>query len=129
MRADLRHRLLAVARGDFTLESDLIHTTGVTEALGYGSKELELQRLRMLRVKLCEPAVAKAPEPHPIDVDDAIAERLATIEDDGTVPPVFRKAWAALNCSCPAGVSADRWLNAVVAGGLLLDAWGPGLRS
>ena len=46
------------------------------------------------------------------------------IDEDGTVPPIFRASWARLNCDLPTWVSQHRWWNAIVAGGLLLDAWG-----
>jgi hypothetical protein len=61
---------------------------------------------------------------HPLDLHDAIAERLAMIDDDGTVPSIFREAWAQLNCVCPAAIASSRWMNALIAGGILLDVWG-----
>jgi hypothetical protein len=129
MRADLRRRLLAVARGEFSRKEGVTPVTGVTGHSGYVSKPLELRQVRALRVKnhQLEKEVAKGvtePVTHPLELDDAMPERFAIIEEDGTVPAMFREAWARLNCACPAGILEDLWLRAIVSGGPLLDVWG-----
>jgi hypothetical protein len=114
MRADLRRRLLAVARGEFSRKEGVTPVSGVTGHSGYVSKPLELRQVRALRVKnhQLEKEVAKGvtePVTHPLELDDAVPERFAIIEEDGTVPAMFREAWARLNCACPAGILEDRW--------------------
>jgi hypothetical protein len=129
MRTDLRSRLLAVARGDFSPSSGVTAVTGVTDPVGYVSKPLESQRSRGLRVKNDKPEAdlkngVNDAVPDGPDIEGALLERMSIFEHDGTVPVVFRKAWARLNCERPNGVSEERWWSAIVAGGLLLETWG-----
>jgi hypothetical protein len=112
MRADLRERLLAVARGDFSLESGVTDVTGVTEPSGYVSKPLEIRGLRGLRVEDDQSGNHKTagvtePVTCTTDLDDAISEKLAIIEEEDSVPPVFREAWARFNCERPASLPAE----------------------
>ena len=128
MRADLRDRLLGIAREGYSPESGVTHVTGVTDVLGNVSKPSELRWLRRLRVfsehlGSLTPSGVTEPVISAHDLEDAMSERLAIIEEDGTVPPIFRTPWARLNCERPIGVADRRWWNAIVAGGLLLDCW------
>jgi hypothetical protein len=125
MRPDLRNRLLAIARGDVVPERGV---TAVTTSPPYGANPLQLRQLRALHHEkqyggVGESDTVTAIADH-LDIDDAIEERLAIIDDDGTVASIFREAWARLNCECPAAIASSRWINALIAGGILLDVWG-----
>lgn len=127
MRAELRNHLLAVARGDLSCKTGVTHVTGVTASSGYVPKPLQLRELRELRAKndKSENELKNGvTQPITTTLEDAVSERVAIIEDDGSIPEVFRNAWARLNCDRPAGVSENCWWNAITAGGLLLDDWG-----
>ncbi len=71
------------------METGVTPVTGVTAPVSYGSKSLQLQELRVLRAERQDQATDEsmgvtAAVVHPIDVEDAIEERLAA--DDGTSP-------------------------------------------
>jgi hypothetical protein len=109
MRADLRDRLLAVARGDFSPESAVTHVTGVTEGHGYVSMPLELQRLREFRLEEHQSendsiAGVTAAVTHAADLDDAISERVAIFREEGRVPPEICEAWARFNSGSAAAL-------------------------
>lgn len=128
MRADLRNRLLAIASGEYSPGLGVTHVPGVTEGFGYAPKPLALQWLREVRVAghhRGARAVESVTQHLALasDLHDLMSERLAIIEDDGTVPPIFRTPWARLNCERPIGVADRRWWDAIIAGGLLLDLW------
>jgi hypothetical protein len=91
MRPDLRNRLLATARDDFSVETGVTPVTGVTAPGSYGSKSLQLQELRELRAEKQDQATDEsicvtAAVTHPVDVEDAIEERFEMIDGDGTSP-------------------------------------------
>jgi hypothetical protein len=54
---------------------------------------------------------------------DAVLEREA-LALEGGVPATFARAFAVLQLARPAGVSRDRWEQAINDAGLFLDAWG-----
>ncbi len=116
MRAELRNHLLAVARGDLSCKTGVTHVTGVTASSGYVPKPLQLRELRELRAKndKSENELKNGvTQPITTTLEGAVSERVAIIEDDGSIPEVFRNAWARLNCDRPAGVSENRWWNAI----------------
>jgi hypothetical protein len=129
MRTDLRNHLLAIARGDLSSKSGVTDVTDVTAPSGYVTKPSELRRLQGLRVnndhleKDLDNGVTE-PVTYGTDLEDAMSERLAMIEEDGVVPVVFRDAWVRLNCARPPGISEVRWWDAIAVGGRLLDSWG-----
>jgi hypothetical protein len=129
MRAELRSQLLAVARGDFSPQSGVPHVTGVTGPVCSVTKPMELRQLRGLRLENDRleddlKSGVTAPVTSHSDLEDALSERLAIVENDGAIPAVFREAWVRVNCEQPSAVSEERWWNAVVVGGLLLETWG-----
>jgi hypothetical protein len=150
MRADLRDRLLAVARGDFSPELSVTRVSGVTEGHGYVSTPLKLQGLRGLRLGEHQPenhtiGGVTGPVTHATDLDDGISERPVTFQEEGRVPQEIREAWTRftresaaflpaeivkgvkhlLTAPAPRDFPPARWLNAVKQAIHFATAWAP----
>lgn len=69
------------------------------------------------------PIFQRQPGPTRIDAAD-IEERTAIAEHDAGVPAAYAGAFAALQQSCPAGVSLPRWRQFTDDAGRFLDSWG-----
>ena len=125
MHPELVARLRLVMQGNSTTKTGVAGVTGVAR---YARKGPELRQLRPLRLekgKAGKDVVAGviggviAPNgPDEVEVD----ERAALAAD--SVPAVYLKGWARLQCQKPRDVSDEQWRLAVNDAGLFLDRWG-----